>query len=1047
MKTFWLCLLSFTLFFISTFYSIAQDLDDVKEVEQFWVGLMDNVSNGSGSEMPSISIVAVEDAEGFIEFEGNRIDFDLTKGEEFYYTEDLTSMIVSSDRSIENKGIYIYSEGEINVTTVNRNGGSVDATDILPISQLGSKYMVSSHWEVQNKGIALLERQRENESLVLLVSVADNTLVRFSPNGVQINGSFGPFEINLNRGETYQFQARGDLSGSEVEVLSSDDVCNRVAVFTGNRWADIGDPECGVLGTSHIYQQSNPDKVLDTEYFHIPMRDRVTGALVKVIGSEDQTNVFLNGQFLQVLNRGEFLTEDIPNGQAAYISADKPIKVFSLGKSFDCVILSPTAVEGPSNGDILGNPHLIEYLGPSQFTTDIVAFNPQRLAYITYAQLVTRTVDVDQMLLNGTPIGNLFNSFPGNPNFSYAQVPLLVGVNQLTNANGFGGYIYRLGIGGLSLAQAFANNFSNSEYQIESDITFERNGDLVVCANQEGTWTINGSDPSFSQFEWDFGDDSEKKIGQTVTHTYEDFGEYEIKVFAFAEGESCDIIELHIQDVIVEDVEGELTGTERACPNDELIYTYTSESSLADITWEVIGGEIIDELNIGTVVVRWGTSNPNASISAVPLAENGCEGPAESLSVDINLQLEPEAPVGQVLFCEADLMTSLYQVPEVNSNRGYEWIVQGGTIVSAFGEREVEIEWDSSVDIHTLQFREFSLTEEFCEGLSPVLEITINSGPEVTVASKEDIQCFGEENGRIELSVEGGTPPYQFVWSHDPDLNSTIAENLASGNYSVIIEDDLGCISEIDNILIEDVPALQINSQSVSGVTCFGQNDGTFSATISGGVPPYDIDLAGAAINGGSISFSQLEAGIYEQEIRDANGCFLPISFEITSPDPLEVQLNVVQAACPGESNGIIEANLIGGTPPYSYEWLNAPSSTSILDNIPTGDYSIRITDATGCVGMGQIFLPEESPESRMPTGFNPDDGLFEPISACHQEYVLTIFNRWGNIIYSGNTGWDGTFDGKNVPVGSYAYSIDYNTVVNNVEETVIEKGSFVKVK
>ncbi len=1047
MKTLPLGLLFLFLLFLLPTFSFAQDLDDVKEVEQFWVGLIDNVSNGSGSESPSLSIVAIEDAEGYIEFDGNRFDFNLTRGEEFFFFDQLPSMIVRSERTTENKGIYIYSEGEINVTSTNSNDGSVDATNVLPISQLGSKYLVSSHWEPQDKGIALPTRRNNNQSIVLLVGIADNTRIRFSPNGVPINGGFGPFEISLNQGETYQFKARGDLTGSEVEVLNSDDECNRVAVFTGNQWADIGDPDCGVLGTSHIYQQSNPDKDLGTEYFHIPMRDRPTGALVKVIGSEDQTRISLNGQFLQVLNRAEFTSLDIPGGEAAYISADRPIKVFALGKSFDCVNLGPDAVEGPPNADVLGNPHLIEYLSPDHFVTDIVAYYSQRLSYINFAQLVTRTSDVDQMQLNGAPIGNLFIPFPGNPDFSYAQVPLNSGANQLTNPNGFGGYQYRLGLGGLSLAQGFANYFGNSEYEISSDVAFERDGELVVCANEEGTWTIDGSDPSFTEFEWDFGDGSDRKFGQRVTHTYEEFGEYEIKIFAFAEGQSCDITELHFQDVVVEQIEGELTGPERVCPNDEIIYTLSSEDPLADVIWEIDGGEVIDESEVGTVTVRWGTSNPNASIRAIPVAENGCEGDQETLIVDINLELEPEAPTGQEVFCEADLMTSLYKVPEEVANRGYEWIVEGGTIVSGLGQSQVEIDWDPNANQNSIQFREFSLTDEFCEGLSPILEITINSSPVVSIANISDIQCFGDENGLIELDIEAGTPPYQFTWSHDSNLNSAIADNLSPGIYSVVVEDDFGCISRIDDIVIEDVTELQIDSQSATGVSCFGLDDGTFTADISGGVPPYSIDLAGSQINNGNIFFTELEAGVYNQEITDANGCILPITFEITSPDPLEVQLNIIQPACPGGSNGILEASLIGGTPPYTYDWVNASSSGPIIDNIPTGEYLVSITDAEGCVGLGQIFLPEETPESRMPTGFNPDDGLFEPVSSCPQNFVLTIFNRWGNIIYSGSTGWDGTLDGESVPVGTYAYSIDYTAVVNNVEESIVERGSFLKVK
>lgn len=69
-------------------------------------------------------------------------------------------------------------------------------------------------------------------------------------------------------------------------------------------------------------------------------------------------------------------------------------------------------------------------------------------------------------------------------------------------------------------------------------------------------------------------------------------------------------------------------------------------------------------------------------------------------------------------------------------------------------------------------------------------------------------------------------------------------------------------------------------------------------------------------------------------------------------------------------------------------------------------------------------------PDIILPNAFIPDnpDGvnnIFKPLFVFEPlEYELTIYNRWGNKIWTGNTGWDGRQNGKLVSEGVYAYHI-----------------------
>lgn len=67
----------------------------------------------------------------------------------------------------------------------------------------------------------------------------------------------------------------------------------------------------------------------------------------------------------------------------------------------------------------------------------------------------------------------------------------------------------------------------------------------------------------------------------------------------------------------------------------------------------------------------------------------------------------------------------------------------------------------------------------------------------------------------------------------------------------------------------------------------------------------------------------------------------------------------------------------------------------------------------------------------QIPTAFTPNgDGLndtFGPVGEGIEIFKMTVFNRWGNIIFSSNDPalhWDGNHNGNPVPFGSYNYEI-----------------------
>ena len=331
--------------------------------------------------------------------------------------------------------------------------------------------------------------------------------------------------------------------------------------------------------------------------------------------------------------------------------------------------------------------------------------------------------------------------------------------------------------------------------------------------------------------------------------------------------------------------------------------------------------------------------------------------------------------------------------------------------------------------------------------MSSQLDIIVNTVFTAEVDDTTGILCFGEETGSIEINVSGGVAPYTFNWSHDENMNSPVVEGIPAGIYSVTVIDGFGCEILLNNIAIIEPPLLELDEVSTVATTCFGRADGEAIINVIGGTAPYTINLPTNQVNGNQIKLFDLEGRPYELEISDANGCILPVSFTITSPLPLEVDVRIEKFACPGEASGQLIAESQGGNAPFSFTWELDNSNEFLLQGVPRGIHNVTVEDSRGCLSFGSGEMLEADPIARMPTGFNPKDGPFEAVSNCTLNFELVIFNRWGELVYFGNTGWDGKVNDQLAPIGSYTYVFSYSYELNGEPKSDQIKGGFILVK
>lgn len=214
-----------------------------------------------------------------------------------------------------------------------------------------------------------------------------------------------------------------------------------------------------------------------------------------------------------------------------------------------------------------------------------------------------------------------------------------------------------------------------------------------------------------------------------------------------------------------------------------------------------------------------------------------------------------------------------------------------------------------------------------------------------------DVDCNGNNNGDVSVMVGGGVAPYSYLWNTGGTTSTLNTVN--PGWYTVTITDDNLCI-KIDSAYVDE-PAALTSVITPTQISCFGYNNGAADLTSGGGVTPYSYTWSNSA---SSEDISSLAPGTYTVTILDDNGCSLIDSVTITEPSALTHTLSSTNVLCYGDANGTATVTPTGGTTPYGYLWSdNQTTSTAV--NLPSGTYSVTITDANGCTNYDAVTITE----------------------------------------------------------------------------------------
>lgn len=311
------------------------------------------------------------------------------------------------------------------------------------------------------------------------------------------------------------------------------------------------------------------------------------------------------------------------------------------------------------------------------------------------------------------------------------------------------------------------------------------------------------------------------------------------------------------------------------------------------------------------------------------------------------------------------------------------------------------------------------------------LEYTIDEPTIINVVPTATPEiCAGNEDGTIALVITGGTAPYRTSINSNADadfiLGRTDFSNLTGGNYLIFIRDAQDCET---NLTVTVEAGANLNASVEPVYECTGDVPTNYvnitleDPSVLGDVL-YALDSTDPSAMQLNPDFRDIAPGDHSITIAHLNGCVETFDFEIEAFEPLTLTL---------EENNINEITAVvnGGRQNYTFYFDGEDNGTNNIYRIRRTDtYEVRVVDENGCEAIASIFMEFidiEIPNFFTPDGDNHNDYWVPKNQEGFPKILTIIFDRYGRDVYKmgiNDLGWDGIYNGTELPSGDYWYVI-----------------------
>jgi len=312
------------------------------------------------------------------------------------------------------------------------------------------------------------------------------------------------------------------------------------------------------------------------------------------------------------------------------------------------------------------------------------------------------------------------------------------------------------------------------------------------------------------------------------------------------------------------------------------------------------------------------------------------------------------------------------------------------TAIGFFGP--FEYAWntgETTQDLSNLSAGTYTVTVTYAGGsCTETLSVTLTDSSSLTLSTLvTQVVCNGND-GAIDLSITGGTPPYNYLWAGGETTQDIVG--LSAGTYSVTVADAMGC-TKTASATVGQTPGFTLSAVITTSTVCTGAN----------GAIDLSVAPLGSYIYSWSNGFTSqdptgLPPGNYTVTVTDGALCTSVETYTIADNPNLPMPSAVPTPTTCDLSNGSIDASVTGGVAPFNYLWtINA--TTQDISNIPSGNYILTVTGANGCTNTISVDV----------TNSNPSFNIIEVIFA--------------NNVCNGTP--NGSINLTVLPIGSYNYS------------------------
>lgn len=487
---------------------------------------------------------------------------------------------------------------------------------------------------------------------------------------------------------------------------------------------------------------------------------------------------------------------------------------------------------------------------------------------------------------------------------------------------------------------------------------------------------------------------------------------------------------------------GNINGLPMICGGLSENYSIQSVANSTNYVWGLSGGgTIVTGQGTNAISVQWGSVAGTYTLSVY--AENDC---GQSPSRTIQVQVQPAAPVmngtisGDTSLCPGQ---AVYSIPSIADASAYNWnLNSGGNILIGQGTTSVTVNWNTA-GVHTINV---TASNNCGTSSAATIQVRVRPAPTVPSANAQDATiCEGSSTVLIGSNSLGGNVSYNF---YDAETGGnlvgasplTVSPTITTTYYLESVN-EFGCRHSGTRIpvtvtVIKAPSVLNVSAQNAS--VCFGSST-TLTATASQGatITWWDAPINGNQIgSGNTFTTGELtEATTYYVSASTTSGCK---TLEARKDITVGVKpLPVVDLTSDKDGNRIFpQEKIVFTAHPAGYAnyefYVNGKSVQSGSENTYSSsklndkDTVVVIAQDNGCKSVADTALVRVVD---FPNAFTPNkDGRNDVFL---KNYDLVILNRWGQELYKGTEGWDGTYKGAKVSPGTYFYVVELENITD----------------